>query len=69
MSTIGIMILFGLMVPVFNRIGNIFLGLQSQEIKNMQKEFINEHLGRAIIGVIISLVPAFFYWAWVISQL
>jgi hypothetical protein len=69
MSTVAIMVLFGLLVPIFNFVGNFLCGNLSEEVKQAKKEFIHEHPIMAIIGSLISFIPAIAYWAYVFAQL
>ena len=69
MSTIAIMVLFGLLVPVFKFISNFLRGSLSEKVKEAQKEFTHEHPVMVIIGSLIGFIPAIAYWIYVFTQL
>ena len=69
MSTIAIMVLFGLSVPIFNYISNAMRGMFTKEMTEMRQSFTKEHLALVSFGTIIGCIPAIAYWVYVISQL
>lgn len=69
MNTISIMILFGLIVPIFHFLANTLTGRRSAEVKDILYIFANIHPVKTIFGSILALIPAVAYWVYVIIQI
>lgn len=69
MSPVAMMVLFGLLVPLFSLIGNVFCGKQTDEVKAASDAYVKKHPFMSLFGVAIGITPAIIYWVYVISQL
>lgn len=69
MSTIAMMVLFGLAVPVISFFSNVLMGNRSEEVENARAEYASGHPAAALVGVFIGFIPAIIYWVYVIMNL